>query len=346
MIIDSKNETLNFILLRKGGDSIYIHKSIKKVDLPPIINISNNQNDPNLFSPQPFLSELTNFTNNNHKTKNSNNIESDINLKTNSLFSETQKIDESVFDTIINESSNKKTRSLGTSYDINDFSPNYNKNEVKCDKKYAINKKLISINNKENNNLFNKNLFKYERNLKSFDIQEKTFDNNIDNLNLKSIENLKSKNNSQKFMKIIEKEKKRDNFMNVLQRNENIFINDYLKKKLSKRKNKINLSFNNNNITNYKNYINQNYYKKERKPILVKDIAINSLLNEYENNKIKFNKLSPLIIREKYMKAKNSLNIKPEINKYELKIDINNNSKFPVKYKDLKHYLDSTNIKN
>ena len=146
-------------------------------------------------------------------------------------------------------------------------------------------------------------------------------------------------------MKKIGPEKKRDNFITILQNNDNIFINDYLKSKLSKRKNKINLSFNNKNITNYSNSINQNYFKKSRKPILVKDLAINSLINEYENNKIKFNKFSPLIIREKYMKTKNSLNIKPEINKYELKIDINNKSKFPVKCKDLKHLFDFTNIK-
>jgi hypothetical protein len=138
-------------------------------------------------------------------------------------------------------------------------------------------------------------------------------------------------------MKKINEEKKRDKYLRNLQSNENIFINDYLKNKLSKRKNKINLSFNSHNLTNSKNDINQNYYIKERKPILVKDIEINSLLNEYENNKIKFNKISPFIIREKYMKTKNSLNIKPEINKYELKIYTNNNSKFPVKCKDLKH---------
>ena len=337
MIIDSKNETLNFILLRKGGDKIYIHKSVKKLDLPPIININKNQNKPNFFLPQPFLNELTNFTNNNHKTRNTNNNENDIYLKTKSLLSETQKIDESVFDTIINESTNKKTRSFGTSYDINDFSPNYNKNEVKYDNNVGINKNLFSINNKDNNSLFNNSLIKYKSKIKSFDFQEKEFDKNIDNLHLKTIESLKSKNNSQKFMKKINEEKKRDKYLRNLQSNENIFINDYLKNKLSKRKNKINLSFNSNNITNYKNDINHNYYKKERKPILLKDIVINSLLNEYENNKIKYNKLSPLKLREKYMKTKNSLNIKPEINKYELKIYTNNNSKFPVKCKDLKH---------
>jgi len=339
MIIDSKNETLNFILLRKGGDKIYIHKSLKKPELPPIINLTKNQNKPNLFLPQPFLSEITNFTNSNHKTRNSNNIENDINLKTKSLLSETQKIDESVFDTIINESTNKKTRSFGTSYDVNDFSPNYNKNEVKYDNNIEINKKLFPINNKDYNSLFNNNYIKYKSNIKSFDFQEKTIDKNIDNLHLKSIESLKSRNNSQKFMKKIIEEKKRDNYLSILQSHENIFINDYLKNKLSKRRNKINLSFNSNNITHIKNDINQDYYKKERKPILLKDIAINSLLNEYENNKIKFNKLSPLKLREKYMKTKNSLNINPEINKYELKIDINNNSKLPVRCKDLKHFF-------
>ena len=338
MIIDSKNETLNFILLRKGGDKIYIHKSLKKPDLPPIINLTKNQNKSNLFLPQPFLSEITNFTNNNnYKTRNSNNIENDINLKTKTLLSETQKIDESVFDTIINESTNKKIRSFGTSYDVNDFSQNYNKNEVKYDNNFEINKKLFPINNKDNNSLFNNNYIKYKSNIKSFDFQEKAIDSNIDNLHLKSIESLKSKNNSQKFMNKLIKEKNRDNYMSILQSHENIFINDYLKNKLSKRKNKINLSFNSNNITNIKNDINQNYYKKERKPILLKDIAINSLLNEYENNKTKFNILFPLKLREKYMKTKNSLNINPEINKYELKIDINNNSKFPVRCKDLKH---------
>ena len=345
MIIDSKNETLNLILLRKGGDKMYIHKSKKKQDLPPIINISKEQNQPNLLLPQPFLSELTNFTNNN-KTRNSNNIENDINLKTKSLLSETQKIDESVYDTILNENSNKKTRSFGTSYNISDFSPNNKQNQEKNGKNIGICKKIFSIKNNDNNNLFNNNYIKYKSNLKSFDFQEKRFDKNIDNLRLKSIESLKSTNNSQKFMKKIIEEKKRDNFMSILQNNENIFINEYIKNKLSKRKNKINLSFNSNNITtNYQHNITPNYYKKEKKPILVKDIAINSLLNDYENNKIKYHKLSPLIIRQKYMKAKNSLNIRPEINKYELKIDINNKNKFPVKIKELKHFFDLSNIK-
>jgi len=328
MIIDSKNETLNFILLRKGGDKIFIHKSIKKPDLLPIINSSRNKKSNNFFLCKPFLSELS-FIKKKNITRNSNTLEKDTTLKTKSIISETQKIDDSIYDTLINTNSNKKTRSLGTSYNFNDFSPNYNNslNKIRNDKNNEINNSLFS----RNNNLFNNNFIKYKSNILTFDSLKKPLDENMDNHVSKSIETLRV----EKDIKC--KEKKKLNFMKSLQNDKNFVINDY---KFSKKTSTNNLSFNNINKINYYNNRNYNNNRKTRRTILIKDIAINSLLNEYEKNKVKMTKLTPFIIRNNYMKTKYGLNIKPEINNYELKIDINKNFKFPIKYKNCRSFFD------
>ena len=325
MIIDSKNETLNFILLRKGGDKLFIHKSKKKPDLFPVINSSRNQNNIN-FLFKPFLSELSSIKKRD-MTRNSNTLEKDTTLKTKSIISETQKIDESIFDTLIKTNSNKKTRSLGTSYNFNDFSPNYNKslNEIKNDKNSRINETLFS----RNKNLFNNNFLKYKSNILTFDFLKKPFDENKDNHISKSIE-------TPRIEKDIECKKKQQlNFMNNVQKNKNFVINEY---KFSKKTSTNNLSFNNINKINYNN--NRTYNNKKRRAILIKDIAINSLLRENEKNKVKLTKLTPFIIRNNYMKTKYGLNIKPEINNYELKIDINKNFKIPIKYKNYRSIFD------
>jgi hypothetical protein len=325
MIIDSKNETLNFILLRKGGDKIFIHKSIKKPYLFPIINSSRNQNSRNLFLNKPFLSDLS-YIKKMNITRNSNNLEKDTTLKTKSIISETQKIDDSIFDTLINTNSNKKTRSLGTSYNFNDFSQNYNRslNEIKNDKNNVINKAFFSFNN----NLFNNNFLKYKSNILSFDSLKKPLVENMDNHVSKSIENPRIEKD------IKSKEKKQFNFMKSLQNNKNFVINDYKSKKTSTN----NISFNNISKINY--YNDRSYNNKKRRAILIKDIAINSLLSEYEKNKVKLSKLTPYIIRNNYMKTKYGLNIKPEINNYELKIDINKNFKIPIKYQNYRSFFD------
>lgn len=328
MIIDSKNETLNFILLRKGGDKIFIHKSIKKSDLPPIFSKSRNQNNTNNFIFKPFLSE---FSNSKKKSNMSNNLDKDTTIKTKSIISETQKIDESIFDTIVNSNSNKKTRSFGTSYNSNDFSPNYNKslNEIKKGKiKETNNKSFFS----RNNNLFTNNFIKYKSNIITFDSQKKTLDENMDNHVSKSIETPKIKKDI-KF-----KKKKKFNFMTNFQNNKNFLINDY---NFSKRTTKNSLSFNNINKMSDKSdssFISN----KKRKTILIKDIAINSLLSEHEKNKVILTKLTPFIIRDNYMKTKNGLNIKPEINNYELKIGINKKIKLPIKLENFRNFFDLT----
>jgi hypothetical protein len=261
-------------------------------------------------------------------TRNSNNLEKDTTLKTKSIISETQKIDDSIFDTLINTNtnSNKKTRSLGTSHNFNDFSQNYNRslNEIKNNKNNVINKALFSFNN----NLFNNNFIKYKSNILSFDSQKKPLVENMDNHVSKSIENPRIEKD------IKSKEKKQFNFMKSLQNNKNFVINDYKSKKTSTN----NISFNNISKINY--YNDRSYNNKKRRAILIKDIAINSLLSEYEKNKVKLSKLTPYIIRNNYMKTKYGLNIKPEINNYELKIDINKNFKFPIKYKKYRSFFD------
>lgn len=330
MIIDSKNETLNFILLRKGGDKLFIHKSIKKPDLPPIINSSRNKINRNLFLFKPFLNEL-NSSQKMNMSRNSNNFEKDTTLKTKSIVSETQKIDDSIFDAMINtntnSNSNKKTRSLGTSYNFNDFSPDYNKslNEIKNDKNNEINKAYFS----RNNNLFNNNFIKYKSNILTFDSLKKQLDENMDNHASKSIE-------TPRIEKDKSKEKKQFIFMKNLQNNNNFVIHDY---KFSKRANQNNLSYNTINKMNYN--IDRSYNNnKKRRAILIKDIAINSLLSEYEKNKSKLTKLTPFIIRDNYMRTKYGLNLKPEINNYELKMDISKNFKFPIKYKNYRSFFD------
>ena len=333
MIIDSKNETLNFILLRKGGDKMFIHKSIKKPDLPPIINSSRNKINRNLFLIKPFLSEL-NSSQKMNMSRNSNNFEKDTTLKTKSIISETQKIDDSIFDAMINtntntnSNSNKKTRSLGTSYNFNDLSPDYNKslNEIKNDKNSEINNAYFS----RNNNLFNNNFIKYKSNILSFDSLKKQLEEKIDNHISKSIETPRI----EKDIKCAEK--KQFNFMKNFQNNNNFVIHDY---KFSKRASQNNLSYSSINKMSYNNDRSYNNNKK-RRAILIKDIAINSLLSEYEKNKVKLTKLTPFIIRDNYMRTKYGLNIKPEINNYELKMDINKNFKFPIKYKNYRSFFD------
>ena len=334
MIIDSKNETLNFILLRKYGDKIFIHKSIKKPDLFPIINSSRNQKSSNLYLYKPFLNELSSI-NKKNMTRNSNTLEKDTTLKTKSIISETQKIDDSIFDTLINTNSNKKTRSLGTSYNFNDFSPNYDKslNEIKKDKNNEINKTLFS----RNKNLFNNNFLKYKSNILSFDSLKKPLDEHMDNHTSKSIETPRI----EKDIKC--KKEKQFNFMKSIQNNKNFVINDY---KFSKKTSTNNLSYNQINKIDYNNNNISYNNNKKRKAILFKDIAINSLLSEYERNKAKLTKLTPFIIRNNYMKAKYDLNIKPEINNYELKIDIKKNIKnikFPIKFRNYRSFIDLAN---
>ena len=111
---------------------------------------------------------------------------------------------------------------------------------------------------------------------------------------------------------------------NYLKNNKNFLIDDYLNSRLL-AKNRNCISFYGEGRDIFSDVKNGNN-KKEKQPILIKDITIKSLLNDYEKKKKKMIKLSPFIIKEKYLKNKydREINKISCISDYELKMNIKN----------------------
>ncbi len=348
MIVNSKNKSLNYILLKKGGYKLFSHKLIKKSKLPFIS--TNCQKNINLHTSNPFISEETKFSiNNKYFTPNPK-----ITLKEgnkNSLFDDSKKIEDSSID-IDNNSyqcfQNKKTRNFGTSINFEDFFPN-DKNSSKLN----INENdltLMSFNSNKNNNNLNifNNVFKhYKKNGQERRLNDETITNSTKTFetHLKGIKNMKK----QKGMKEVKKlnEKKKFEFMKkVLKDDKNFLIDDYLKNKIAKKTNRF---FSFNNISNRNSFLNikNDNIKKDGHPIMIKDIRIKSLLNDYENKKRKLLKLKPLILNNNYWNNKyyKDINKASGINNYELKINLKKNFKSHIKFKNNLNFFDLTNSK-
>ena len=321
MIVNSKDNILNYILIRKGGDKLYYHKYISKTKLPFI-----SSNERNLFLTRPFLSESKNSTRNYILERNSIN-KKDNDMKANSLFSKTQKIEDPIIDKIdnsIQNNSNKNTRNLGTSISFKNFlSKDIFLNKLKYKNNNQINKNLTNYNNNKTNS-YTDGIDENINNFNTFSTPHRYFKNEIINNSIKSNEKI----TKEKIQKL--NNKKKYDIMNIIFKdNKNFLIDDYLKSKQSSNNKKI-LSHNDNHRSSYINYTDYNK-KKRGQPILINDITIKSLINNYEKKKNKLIKLTPFIIKDNYLRKKNSKSISG-IKDYELKINIkkyfNNSIKF------------------
>ena len=338
MIINSKKQSLNYILLRKGGDQLYSHKYISKPNLPIITTMNeNNQNNNNLFLTRTFLRNFSKFDKDNYMNFNSNDNEKDPNQKTKSLLTETQKMDESIIDIFNNTNKgnlNIKDNSPEPINSFKDFSSN-NNSEIKLinNNRNESNKSLKSYNNY---NIFTNDFIKNKNSFYNFSSQTTTFKKDGTFNNLERV--IEPFNNKKEFKnEIINskklKEKNKIKFMkNILKYDKNFLIDDYLKSRNLAKNKKYMYS----KDSNRSSYLITNDYNKEKegKPIFVKDIRIKSLLNDYENKKSRLDKYSPFIIRDNYLKKKfgNILNSFSGINDYELKINIKNDFKNPFKF--------------
>ena len=357
MIINSKKKSLNCVLLRKGGDKLFIHSYFPKPKLPLIsINYQKNINTLNhspLFSEKNFFSvdnnKNLNINSNNNKYKKINNT-----LKISTIHNETPKNEQSSFDFDPNNNSiqsiiNKKTKTknTGTSINSDDFL-SYEKtlNNFNNKKSIVNNKTFIYVNSNNitlNNNFDNnKNDLSLNHNYQNFRIDDSISDSKKSSIeltlnnkkdfkkDLKIKENLKKLNNKKKFVFI----------QKFLKNNRNFLIDDYLKYNFLLKKNKF-LSNNKDNKDSRCNFLtnkNENN-KKEGQPILIKDIRIKSLLNDYENKKKTLLKLSPFIIRNNYLN-KNNMNTISGIKDYEIKINLNKKSKYNIKLGNIGNIFD------
>jgi len=298
MIINSKKKSLNCVLLRKGGDKLFIHSYFPKPKLPLIsINYQKNINTLNHF---PIFSEKNYFSVDNNKNLNinsNNNKYKKINntLKISTIHNETPKNEQSSFDlhnnsieSIINKKT--KTKNTGTSINSDDFL-SYEKtlNNFNNKKSIVNNKTFIYVNNNNitlNTNFDNnKNDLSLNHNYQTFRIDDSISDSKKSSILKKDIkikEKLKKLNNKKKFVFI----------QNFLKNNRNFLIDDYLKYNFLLKKNKF-LSSNKDNKDSRCDFLNNKNEnnKKEGQPILIKDIRIKSLLNDYENKKNKLIKL-------------------------------------------------------
>ena len=277
MIVNSKKKSLNYILLKKGGYKLFSHKLIKKPKLPFIT--SNYQNNINLHTSNPFISEETNFSINNKYFTPNPKINHKEGNKT-SLFNDSKKIEDSSID-IDNNSyqcfSTKKTRNFGTSINFEDFFPNNDKNSSKLN----INENdltLMSFNsNKNNNNLniFNNIFNHYKKNCQERRLNDDTITNSTKTIetNLNGKKNMKKQKEMKEEIKKLNEKKKFEFMEKVLKDDKNFLIDDYLKNKIATKTNRF-FSFNNNSNRNSFLNIKNNNKKKYGHPIMIKDIRI------------------------------------------------------------------------
>lgn len=363
MIINSKKKFLNCILLRKGGDKLFIHKYIPKQRLPMIS--SNYQNNIKILVRKPFIKEMQNYSlENNYLLRNTNNIS----FKAKTILSETIKKEDSSLD--LNNCTNNnitiKKKSIGISVSPEDFSSYENtlNRFTSCNNSLEHTKRFTFLNSKNNNDkiinlkynkgikIINNNDIKYRNNI-SLDPNSKTF--KLEDLNTNSINSLDSILRRKNFLKKeIEKQEKQnkikdkkkfDFIKKVLKHNKNFLIDEYLRNK-NILKNKKYLSNIDDKRSKFLNNIDENQ-KQYGTPILVKDIRIKSLLNNYEKKRIKLVKLSPIIIRNNYLKNKfgKDMNKISGIKDYELKINFKKKNKYHINLGNLGNIFDLTKRK-
>lgn len=333
MIINSKKKSLNCILLRKGGDKLFIHKYFPKSTLP-LISTNYKKNIKNVFQ-KPINKEISNFSidkNIFNKTQNKKyeNINISTKSKTKTVAYDSPKNEELSMENSDIDKSIKKTKNIGTLVNFDD--PN-NKTPDKLINNNSIhsNKSIIYLNNNDyNNNTNNINIDNCKDNNNILDSKNENLKNGDSLSNsTKSIDSFIQRQNILKEKEMKEKMKKFNNrkkffFMNnYLKDNKNFLIDDYLKSRLL-AKNKKSVSFHAEGRNIFSENKDEN--NKGRQPILIKDIRIKSLLNDFENKKKKLIKLSPFIIKEKYLKNKYGGDIRKIscFNDYELKMNIIN----------------------
>lgn len=350
MIINSKKKSLNCILLRKGGDKLFIHKELPKRRLPLIS--SNYQNNIKLYFNKPFISEIKNYSlENNYLYRNTNNISSN----TRTLLSESVNKNDDYSQDINNNTMKQKKKNIAVSVSPEDFSSNEKTlNQLTSSNNGCDNNKTFTTFNNNIKSKYNKginiiknNYINYKNNIKiSPNLQSLKLEDSITNSTNSLDSILKKKNilkkdfeNKEKLKQLIDK-KKLAFIKNVLKSNKNFLIDDYLKNK-SIDKNKKYLLHNDENRGKFLNNKNGNM-KKYGTPILIKDIKIKSLLNNYENKKIKLVKLSPIIIRNEYLRNKfgKDMNKISGINDYELKMNIQKKFKYHINLRNYGNIFD------
>ena len=356
MIINSKKKSFNCILLRKGGDKLFIHKYFPKPTLPLIS--TNYQKNINILFQKPKSKEIPNFSidkNIFNKTENKKyqNINISTKSKTKTVAYESPKNEGISMELNDIDKSIKKTKSIGTLVNFDESSiktPNNlnNKNNLDSNKSIFLNNNDYNYNN-NTNNTYNDNC--KNNNVLNHKIENFKKGDSLSN-STKSIDSILKRQKISKEKEIKEKIKKFNNrkkffFMNnYLKDNKNFLIDDYLKSRLL-AKNKKSVSFHEGRNIFSENKDGNN---KGRQPILIKDIRIKSLLNDFENKKKKLIKLSPFIIKEKYLKNKygGDINRISCFNDYELKMNVKNNKIYhitPIKLGNFRNIFDFSKTK-
>ena len=335
MIINSKKKSLNCILLRKGGDKLFIHKYLPKSNLPLIS--TNYKNNINILFQKQKKNRILNFSIDNkilNKTQNKKFENINIASKTKTVVYDIPKKEEISVEINVINNSIKKTKNIGTLVNFDEPINPCNKTQNKLNNNNSLdsNKSIIFLNNNyitNNNNCKNNILLNPKndicKNSDSLSNSTKSIDSYLKRQKILKEKEIKEKikqfNNKKKFF-----------FMsNILNDNKNFLIDDYLKSKLL-NKNKKCISFHAEGRNIFSDNQNENN-KKEKQPILIKDIRIKSLLNKYENKKKKLMKLSPFLIKEKYLKNKYGVDLNKIscFNDYELKMNIKNNNIYHIK---------------
>ena len=343
---------MNCILLRKGVDKIFIHNYHPQPKLPLIL--SNYQESINIASKKPFLSETLHCSSDNRYLNNnlSNKLNfTNLGFQIRPIFNETTRNEEFSFDINCNpyqNNSNKNTKNIGISVNIKDFSPNKkNLNKLSYNNSADTSQSLIFINDIDselNNKANNINFINYKNNIfLNPNLQTFKTDDSMSNstnesyLRMKKI--IKNKKELKDKIKQLTDKKKIYFMKNKLKNNRNFLIADYLKNKILIKNSKY-MPFKNEERCTFLNNKNENK-KKQGQPILIKDIRIKSLLNDYDNKKKKLIKLSPFILRENYINNYGK-NKRAEIKDYELKMNIKNNYKYHFRLVNLGNIFDLT----
>ena len=360
-------------MLRKGGDKLFIHKEFPKRRLPLIS--SNYQKNIKRYFNKPFISEIKNYSlENNNLYRYTNNISS----KTRNLLSESVNKNDDYSQDINNNTNiiKQKKKNVAISVSPEDFSSDEKTlNQLTSSNNGCDNNKTFTTFNNNIKSKYNKgiNIIKndyinYKNNIKiSQNLQSLKLEDSITNSTNSIDSMLKRKNilkkdfeNKEKLKQLIDK-KKLAFIKNVLKNNKNFLIDDYLKNK-NIDKNKKYLLHNDENRGKFLNNFALFYQlskdknwnsklkrdnkngnmKKYGTPILIKDIKIKSLLNNYENKKLKLVKLSPIIIRNEYLRNKfgKDMNKISGINDYELKMNFQKKFKYHINLRNYGNIFD------
>ncbi len=348
MIINTKKESLNYVLLKRGGYKLFSHKLLNRPKLPLIS--SSYEKKLNILLSKPLINEQTNSQINRKYFKDSHINSNSTN--NNPLNYDSRKIEESLIEKHPNSIQNNsiKSRNLGTSITFGDYFPNEKTLTQLSNNNCTTNENNLTL--MTNLNIFNNIHNNYKNNIHTQDDQQFN-DDALTNSTVSIDSYLKRKKNIKKQIEIKERilklnEKKKFDFMkNILKDDKNFLIDDYLKNKIVSKSNRF-LSCNNNNNSRY-SFLNGQYknIKKDGHPILIKDIKTKSLLNDYENKKLELLKLKPLILNENYLNNRygKDMNKISGINDYELKINLKKNVKSHITIGNNVNIFDLTNNK-